>query len=368
MSGSELVIVGAGVIGCAIARELARQGARPLLLERGQPVLEASWAAAGMLSPLAEASGPGAFLSLARQSLLLYPQLSDELRAETGIDIGYRDEGTLAVALDHADLQLLDARHAWQVDAGLPAERISPEKLLELEPLVASSASGAYWLPEDHQVDSRKLSAALLESARATGARLRTGCEVASISIEGGRARGVELVDGERIGADAVIIAAGSWSGTIRGLPRTVPTHPVHGQLLAVQLGPSDLTRVIHTPRVYVVPRRDGRMILGATTESIGFRKSVSPEGTKAILEAASQAVPALAEAGIVESWSGLRPGTPDELPILGPDPEVAGLHYATGHYRNGILLAPITGQLIAESILHAPAAALEPFSIVRFN
>ena len=363
-----MVVVGGGVIGCALARELAREGRSVLVLERDEPGTHASWAAAGMLSPLAEADRPGAFLDLLRDSGRLHPALASALLDETGIDVRYRDDGSLFVARTGETLARLEHRHAWQSRAGFAVERLAPSDAIRLEPSLSAEVRGALRFPEDHQVDNRLLSRALWRAAERAGARFALGTEVRGVMVEGGRATGVELAGGERVAAGAVVVAAGSWAGRLAGLPRPLPVAPVLGQLLALRTDPPAFRHVVHSERVYLVPRGDGRLIVGATVERVGFREGVTPRGMLSLLEPAIELAPGLAEATLVESWSGLRPGTPDDLPILGADPEVAGLHYATGHYRNGILLAPVTAELLAGELRGEPDPRLAPFSIGRFT
>jgi glycine oxidase len=191
---------------------------------------------------------------------------------------------------------------------------------------------------------------------------------VRELVVEGGRVVGVRTATGERIEAGAVVVAAGSWAGALGGIPRELPVSPVHGQLLALKTIPPLFRHVIHSPGVYLVPRADGRLIVGATVERVGFEKAVTPAGLMSLLRPALEIAPALASMPVVELWSGLRPGTPDGLPIIGPDPEVTGLHYAVGHYRNGILLAPVTAELIAGSVRGSATRDLSPFSISRFD
>ncbi|MBW3629493.1 MAG: glycine oxidase ThiO [Gemmatimonadetes bacterium] len=364
----DVLVIGGGVIGCAIARRLARDGVRTLLLERDEPGTHASWAAAGMLSPLVEAEEPGPFLSLLLESRRLFPEFARELLSETGTEVGYRDEGALYVGFTGADVLTLEERYRWQSAAGLPVQRLSGAEARELEPGLAGGVRGALRFPEDHQVDNRLLAGALRMAAVTAGAEIRAGVEVGEVLVEGARAVGVRTTMGERIDAAAVVIAAGSWAGALRGLPHAVPVSPVHGQLIALKTTPPLFRHVVHSPRVYLVPRADGRLIVGATVEQVGFRKAVTPAGILSLLGPALEAAPTLADAPLVESWSGLRPGTPDALPILGPDRDVAGLHYATGHYRNGILLAPITADIIAESIGGDQSRELTAFSLSRFS
>lgn len=368
-SAADVLVIGGGVIGCALARELAASGARVRVLERDQPVEHASAAAAGMLSPLAEAADPGEFLSLLRAGRELFPALARELREEVGAEIGYRDEGTLFLALTEEDERELTARYTWQKRTALPVELLDREAALSLEPALSPSLRWALRFPDDHQVDSRRFAEALRDAALAAGAEISSGARVAEVSTTGGRVSGVRLSDGQRIGAAAVVVAAGCWSGEIGGLPRALPVRPVHGQLLALATDQPLLAHVVDTPRVYLVPRAGGRVVVGTTVEEIGFRKRVSEEATALLRAAAAEAVPALMEATLAESWSGLRPGTPDGLPILGADPALPGLFHATGHFRNGILLAPITAELVGAAVLgRSPRLDLSPYSVARFT
>ena len=362
-----MVVVGGGVIGCALARRLALAGARVTLLERDEPGTHASWAAAGMLSPLAEADEPGPFLDLLRDSRSLYPAFAAALEAESGIGVAYRTEGSLLVALTPEDEGVLEERWRWQRAAGLPVEPLTAAEALALEPALAPATRAALRFPEDHQVDNRLLARALAAAVKGAGVQIRTGTEVREVTREGERATGVATARGERVGAGAVVVAAGSWAGAIGGLPRPLPVFPVHGQLLALGAAPPPFRHVVHSPRVYLVPRSE-RVVVGATTERVGFAKAVTAGGMLSLLAPALEALPALRDTPLAETWSGLRPGTPDGLPVLGADPEVAGLFYAAGHYRNGILLTPVTAELVAEAVLGSPSPRLAPFSIARFG
>jgi glycine oxidase len=366
----EVVVVGGGVIGCAVARHLALRGARVRVLERGEePGAEASWAAAGMLAPLAEADGPGPFLDLLLRGRAEFPDFAAALREETGIDVGYSDAGTLSLALTDADERALERRHAWQAAAGLGTERLAAEEVRALEPGITPEARWALRFPGDHQVENRELARALGSAASLAGAEVRTGAAADRLVWSGGRLAGVELADGERVEGDAVVLAAGCWAGRLGGLPRALPVLPVHGQIAAVAVLPQRFRHCVETPRCYLVPRADGRLIAGATVERGVWRKAVTPAGLCPLLAGAAEIAPWVADLPIVETWSGLRPGTPDDLPVLGPDPEVPNLFYATGHFRNGILLAPLTGELIGEMVLGSePGVDLAPFGIGRFS
>lgn len=366
---ADVVIVGGGVIGCAVARRAARDGLSVVVAERGTPGMEASWAAAGMLSPLAEADAPGPFLDLLIAAREVYPAYAAALREETGADVAYADAGTLYVALREEDEAELRERWAWQSAAGLPVERLTAEEARRMEPAVSPAVRMALRFPGDHQVDSRLLGAALWAAAARAGAEFRLGTEAVRLLRDGDRAAGVACADGSRIEAGAVVIAGGAWAGRMADLPRTVPVEPVHGQLLALHSVPPLFRHVVDSPRCYLVPRAAGRVIAGATTERTGDRKAVTPWGLRRLIDGAVEIAPALEHAPLAETWSGLRPGTPDGLPILGPDPELPNLVYATGHYRNGILLAPLTGERVGRLLSRGEwCADLDRFGIQRFG
>jgi glycine oxidase len=368
MSSPDAVVVGGGVIGLAAARALAQRGASVTVIERGSPGAEASSAAAGMLSPLAEAAEPGPFLDLLLAARTGFPAVADALREETGIDLGYRSEGTLMLALSAADEAEIEERLAWQREAGHEVERLSAAQARTLEPALTTELRWALRFPGDHQVENRNLARALWASAARAGVNFRLGADAVRLRRTAARAEGIELAGGEVVPAGTVVLAGGSWAGRLESLPRPVPVLPVHGQLLALEAFPPPLRHVVDSPRCYLVPRADGRLIVGATVERRGFRKSVTPEGLLQLLHGALEMVPGLHRLPVVETWSGLRPGTPDDLPILGSEPDLLDLVYATGHFRNGILLAPLTGTLVAEVVEgRTPSVDLHPFRIDRF-
>ncbi len=322
-----------------------------------------------MLSPLAEANQADDFLTLLLHSRRIYPDYVAALEAETGEAVGYRSEGTLLAALNEPDELALRARFDWQTAAGLPVEWLQAEEARAIEPGLSPALRGALRFREDHQVDNRLLADALRQAAVHGGVRIRWGAEATAVIEESGRVAGIELDGGERIAAGTVVIAGGAASGTIDGLPRPLPIRPVHGQLLALRPAVPLIRHVLDSPRIYLVPRTDGRVIVGATVEEVGFRSGVTAGGVHSLLTAALELVPALAGAPLVESWSGHRPGTPDGMPVLGLDPDLSGLVYATGHYRNGILLTPITALAVSDLILgRAPRHDLGPFGVERFG
>jgi glycine oxidase len=368
----KVAIIGAGVMGLGIAWRLAAQGAAVTVFERGTAGSGASHAAAGMLAACCEAEpGEDALVALGRESQARWPAFAAELLAASGIDVELRTEGTLVVALTADDQARAQHHLSHQKKLGLPIEWISAAEARRREPHLAGKLAGAVWSPQDHQVDNRKLAAGLRVAAEKAGAVIREHTPVKEISIANGRADGLVLEDGFRVHADVVVLAAGAWSRGIAGLPpeQRPPVRPIKGQLLSLQMDPAAplITHVVWAPGIYMVPRRDGRLILGATVEEKAFDTSLTAGGLMTLLEAAWRAVPAIEELPIDDMWVGHRPGSRDDAPILGPGP-VHGLVYATGHHRNGILLTPITADTIAKLVLDgAVDPAIRPFGIERF-
>ena len=366
---ADVVIIGGGVMGCAVAMRLAQRGIAVAVIERGIPGAEASSAAAGILGPQMEADGPGPLLELGLKSRALYPALAVELRDATGIDVGYDRSGVLAVALDEAGEGELAARRAWQLARGLPVDALSGAEVRAREPALGPDVRAALAFPEDGQVNARELARAFSQAAAAAGARFLSGRYVRRVSIAGGAATGVDL-DGDTLGAGTVIVAAGSWSGLVEGagVPASV-VRPARGQLVSIETRPPLFRHVVSVHgRGYLVPRRDGTVLAGSTVEMAGFRKEVTVGGLAAILTLARTLVPGLADAPVTASWSNFRPYTEDHLPVLGRTP-VRGLVLATGHFRNGILLAPITAEAIAELVATGRSTLdLAPFSVARFG
>lgn len=350
---SDVVIVGGGTIGCAAAWLLARRGVDVTVVERGTPGREAAWAAGGMLSPLAEADGPGAFLDLSLSSFERFPGFVEALREASDLDVEYRTSGKLEVALDDSEAERQAARFAWQREQGFETERLDGDEARRLEPSLSPAVRSALRIAPDHRVDNRRFGRALWTAAGHAGASFRLGLPAARVATAAvgdgsGRAvRGVELADGTVIEAAHVIVAAGCWSGELDGLPRPLPVFPVRGQMVAVAAVPPLLERVVAGNGCYLIPRADGRVIIGSTMERVGYRSHPTAGGIATLLRKGLRTVPALADARIAETWAGLRPGTPDDLPVLGPDPDVQGLVYATGHFRNGILLTPVTADIV---------------------
>lgn len=367
-----VAIIGGGVIGLTIARALALRGVRGVMIvERGNLGAESSWAAAGMLAPQAEANRAHEFFQLTCTSRDIYPAFAAELLAETGIDVELDSAGTLYLAFTDADVEELEKRYAWQHAAGLPIEKLSAVDLRQLEASISENVRAVLRFPFDTQVENRRLISALIAANKRLGIRMQTETAVTSLKIERERVTGIETSRGS-IATDCVVIAAGAWSSQIPAGDRTLPDlriKPVRGQMLCFESHSPVPHHVIYSPRGYIVPRRDGRMLAGSTTEHAGFDKQVTTDGIQTILSAAVEISARVSSLSLKDSWAGLRPRAADTLPVLGPCGELAGLHYATGHYRNGILLAPITGELIASAILDKVfPATLEIFSPDRFG
>lgn len=359
------LVIGAGIMGTAAALELRRRGIEVTVLERGVPGAEASTAAAGMLAPQLEAHAPGPLLDLGTRSRAMYPKWIQQLEDETGIDTGLIECGALKVALTPEAAHELESLVAWQTAAGLRASLLDPQQAREHVPGLSPELLVAAWLPDDAQVDTERLMRALAAAALAAGAGLRRGL-VRRVVEEGGRAVGVD-VDGEVLRADAVVLAAGSWSALIPGArldPRVV--RPVRGQMLQLDLRTRPFAPLLVGPKGYIVPRLDGRVLLGSTMEEVGFDKDVTLGGLHQVMGSALAACPSLASASIARTWAGLRPTTPDGMPVLGEGP-LERLFLATGHFRNGILHAPLTARLCGQLVAgETPAVNLGPFRYGR--
>ncbi len=366
MQTFDVAVIGGGVIGSSIALELAGEKLRVALFDRQQPGQESSWAAAGMLSPGPDASDEESLVPLSHESFKLYPQFISSIESASGRPTYFARQGTLhAFFGPHAEAESEKMSAAYR-RAGLPLELISVQDARRLEASLGTSARSAAWLPEEGVVDPRALMEALVAASRSRGVEIRADSPVTSIVRQGARCEGV-VAGGKKVSAGCVVVAAGSFTGGIDWLARYAPTRPVRGQMVAMRGLSPGIRHVMRCEKGYVVPRKDGRIIAGSTLEDAGFSKHVTPGGISKILEAALDLVHGLAHAEIIETWAGLRPGTQDNLPILGPT-DIEGLFLATGHYRNGILLAPITARLLREWVLGKPVQLdTRIFSALRF-
>jgi glycine oxidase len=344
---ADVILVGGGVMGCASAFALASEGLRVLVLERSVPGAEASSAAAGILGAQTESHGPGPFLDLARLSRARYSQWVDTLRSATGIDVGYRACGVLRVAFDDETGRKLRSEIDWQIAAGLETEELDAAGVARLEPSVSAMASYGIHFAGDGRVDPPLLLKALHIAAAQAGARFQTGTYVRSVDVAEGAVRGVVLEDGTRVSSPSVVLAAGSWSTLVDGIPLD-PTavRPARGQIVELETREPALRRVVVGPSCYLVPRDDGRVLVGSTLEFVGYRREVTALAVRNLLSAAIEIVPSLADAALTRTWSNFRPYTSRGTPLIGAT-EVRGLILATGHHRNGILLAPITAEIV---------------------
>ncbi len=366
-----VAIIGAGVVGLGIAWRLAGRAA-VTVFDRGKAGSGASRAAAGMLAACCEAEpGEEALIALGRESQARWPAFAEELLRVSGIDVELRREGILHLALTADDQSEIAQRLEFQRQLNLPLEWLSAATTRAREPHLAGKIAGALFSPEDHQVDNRKLVQALRVAAEAAGATICEHRPVKEIVVQGARAKGVLLQDKTVAAADIVVLAAGAWSRGIAGLPPDgrPPVRPLKGQVLTLRMDAAAplISHVVWAPGAYMVPRRDGRLIVGATVEEKGFDETITAGGVLALLEAAWRAVPAVEELPIEEMCVGHRPGSRDDAPILGRGP-LDGLFYATGHHRNGILLTPVTADAMARLILDdVVEPAIKPFGLERF-
>jgi glycine oxidase len=370
MSSYDAVVIGGGIIGGAIAFRLAQEKLRVALFDRQAPGREASWAAAGMLSPAPDSPDSIPLVPLGRASLALYPDFIAELHEITGRQVGYRREGTIEVLLSSEAERELSTLIALHHGLGLAAEPLPVEEARRLEPALGREARAAALLPDEACLDNRALTDAVLAAAAASGVEILADAKVTQLLKEGARCVGV-AAGGRTISAGNVVLAAGAFCAGIEGVAPSLAVRPVRGQMVALRNGAVRLQRVLRSDRGYIVPRDDAtpqRLVAGSTLEDAGFDKRVTPRGLEQIFSAVQELAPGLAGAEVIETWSGLRPGTPDGLPLLGPG-GLDGLTFATGHYRNGILLAPITAKLVREWITERRVSLdWERFSPLRFG
>ena len=375
-SHKRVIIIGGGVIGLGIGWQLAKAGCGVSLYEREQAGRAASWAAAGMLAPHAEVHFEERdLLKLGVRSSRIYPEWVAELETDSQINVGYRAEGTLIVGVDRDDARELEHHYASQQLLDLKVDWLTGAKAREMEPLLSPKITAAIWSKDDHQVDNRAMVDALIEAYRNVSGTLHENTPVDKIEIVDGKATGI-WVKGNLEEADVIVLAAGCWSSDIDGLPKGVqlPVRPVKGQMLALQMEEGIvLQRVIRAPRakypadVYLVPKDDGRLVIGATSEEMGFDTRLTAGGLFELLRGTWEAVPGIYDLPVLETWTGLRPGSRDNAPILG-ETGVENLIMATGHYRNGILLTPVTAREITSLILTGETSeTIAPFQLSRF-
>jgi glycine oxidase len=367
----DAVIVGGGVIGLCCAWRLAQRGAGVAVLDRAEPPAGATRVAAGMLAPIGElAFGEPELLRMTVAAAERYPDFVAELEAASGVGTAYARHGALHIALDRDEAAELRRVHDLQRSLGLGAEWLPPRRCRELEPGLTPSFNGGVHAAEEAAIDPRRMTAALLAALAAEGVQVRANADVVAPLLSDERIEGVRTGTGEELRADTVVLATGAWSGAAGWLPESArpPVRPVKGQILELRApdGEAPCERILASERVYLVPRPDGRLIVGATTEERGFDATVTAGGVHELLREAYRLLPEVAEMELVESMAGLRPGTPDNLPLIGPG-ALDGLVLACGHHRNGILLAPFTGEAVAGVLAGEPLpealAAAEPLT-----
>ena len=365
-----VVVAGGGLIGLAVAWRCAQRGLAVTVVDEA-PGTGASYAAAGMLAPVTEASyGEEALLALCRASLERFPAFVTEVQAASGIDVGLRTAGTMVVGFDADDMRALEDLHAYQDELGLAVERLTPREARRREPSLTPRLRGALAVAGDHSVDGRSLHAALLTAAESAGVRLLRS-QIAALRVADGRATGLRLVDGSEVRGDAVVLALGARSASLPGVP-AIDVRPVKGQILrlrgATGLLEGTVRALVRGRHVYLVPHAEDRLVIGATVEDRGFDPTVTAGAVHDLLRDAIEVVPGVTELELVETLARWRPGTSDNAPLLGPA-AMPGLVLATGHYRHGVLLTPITGEVIAQLLTSGQLLELAaPFRPERFT
>ena len=364
------VIIGGGVIGLAMGWKLLQRGEPVTLLEKGETGHEASWAAAGMLAPVGEIHFQEEDnMRLGMESLRLYPRFVEEVEAASGMEVGFRQEGGLSIALHADDSAELRHKFDYQQALELPVRWLRGEEVLELEPALSPNVVAGVHSPADYQVDNRKLVEALKAAFLKGGGDLHENLPVEEVILHEDSAPTI-MAGGKEWRGERVLLAAGSWSGMIPGLSSALRpwVRPVKGQILAIQADPAMLRHNVRTPDVYIVPRLDGRLVVGATVEEMGYNRDLTVGGIFELLRGAWRAIPGVFELPVQETWCGFRPGSRDNAPILG-ETEIPGFFIATGHFRNGILNTPATIEGMTQVMLDgATPPWLAPFSPRRFD
>jgi glycine oxidase len=363
----DAVVAGGGLIGASIAFELAAEGLSVAVFDAQHPGREASWASAGMISPAPESSEMASLLPISMASVRLYPEFIQRVEELSSRTVGYRKDGALDLLLNGTGQAEMDEILALHHGAGLRAEALSGPEAREIEPALTGELRAAIHRPDEASLDNRLLTEATLEAARRKGAEIFPGNGAKALWTDGARCKGLQLQNG-RVEARWTVIAAGCFSARIEGVAAYAPVIPAKGQMMALRCNSVNLRKDLWSGHMYLVPRHDGRIIAGSTVEYEGFDRNVTVAGMKKILSGAISLVPALESARIEETWAGLRPDTPDHLPILGPT-DLDGLLIATGHFRSGILLTPVTARLIREWVTTQKVTEdWAPFSPMRFR
>ena len=364
---SDVIVVGGGVIGLSVAYYCARGGLSVTLLERGEVGREASWAGAGIIPPGRRESARSAYAKLLGTSSEMWPQLSAELREETGIDNGYLCCGGFEIGFDQADAHALRSAAGHYAKEGITWRELTPAAARELEPALAGSFAVAYHIPEMAQVRNPRHLKALAVACTRRGVRLVTGAHVVGFDRDDDRVLGVRTRDAA-FAAGTTVITAGAWSGgVLESLGFALPVKPIRGQIALLATDTPLLHRIVMMGREYLVPRSDGRVLVGSTEEDVGFDCRPTPAGIRGLLDIALAIAPGLGSATLERTWAGLRPGSPDSKPFIGPVPGFRGILVAAGHYRAGLQLSPVTGLVVQQLILaKPPSVPLEAFRVNR--
>jgi len=368
---ADVVVIGGGLIGCAIALRLAQAQMRVCVLDRGNPGAEASTAAAGMLAPQGEMVNPDAFFEFCVASRDLYPNFVAEIEEQSGESVGYRRDGTLLVGISESECRELEEIHRVQSRLGLPLESLTPEAVHARVKRLSPQIRSGLFVPGDHWIDNEQLTNAVIKACRRLGVTFCPGRPVTKLNLRGGRVESVEAAytagGASTLSAGHFVLAAGCWSRElVEPLGIKLGMEPCHGQMMEFEAA-EDLPFVVRAGIHYLVPRSGRRILGGTTAEYIGFEKAVTGEGLRSILEGVARIAPFVKDLKFRRAWSGLRPDTADHMPILGRG-EISNLYFATGHFRNGILLAPITAQVISELVLGMPTSyPIEAYRPTRF-
>jgi len=371
---ADVVVIGGGLIGCSTALRLAQAKLRVCVLDRGDPGMEASTAAAGMLAPQGEAVELGAFYELGAASRNLFPEFVREIEALSGKRVDHRRDGTILVAVDEGEARELERIHRAQSAAGLPVELLAPERAIARVPQLSPHIRRGLFIAGDHWVDNDRLTQAVIMACRKLGVTFCAGRRVTRINLRGDRVESVDAAffSGEeatsRFTAEHFVLAAGCWSAAlVEPLGIKLPMQSCRGQMIEFET-PQDWPLVVRAGHHYVVPRPDGRVVAGTTAEYVGFDKAVTGEGLRSIIEGVARIVPSVKDWKFCRAWAGLRPDTADHLPILDRG-EISNLFFATGHFRNGILLAPITAEIVADLIVKGSTSRpIDAYRATRFR
>ncbi|RMH62442.1 MAG: glycine oxidase ThiO [Zetaproteobacteria bacterium] len=368
MAGERVVVIGGGIIGCLTAWRLRQRGARVTVLDKGALGKEASWAGAGILCPIHPWLYPDAFTRLVDRSLRLFAEMQRELHVETGMDVQWRRCGLLIPEFPWDAHHHRDAALAWSARFGWEVVSLDASALRAHEPALAEDAIGGLLWPKVAQVRNPRLLKAVRQALRRAGVAMVEHAVVESLLMDGGRLSGVRTEDGRVFAADMVLLAAGSWSGELAArMGFRLPVEPVKGQIVLLK-GPSGALRhIVKHDQAYFVPRSDGRILVGASMERVGFTPGTTEAVKQKLLDAMRRIAPGLAAHHIERAWMGFRPGSPDGLPYLGPVPALPGLWVASGHYRNGVALAPVTADVMSRWMLgENPGLDMTPFAVGR--